>query len=265
MEQGWRSAYLDAILVPLGVMMVITYNGHIAYRAWKAPATTEFGLYHLALHSWAHSISKDGLKEGEFVVQTMRNSILSSSILAAAAITLTTMTGVAVTNYRKMILSGRVNALMLGERGLTIGPEIKLAMLVPCFMLSSMCYVHSSTFYSNISLLLGMLGQPSSVPIANKQLKKSLVSASIFRCVGNRAFVISFPLLAWLYGPVPMFCTSLLIVTILYLQDTTYLKKRGKLQPTFSAPSAHSFAEESPLICIGPLPSDSVCLFCPHS
>ncbi|KAI5073527.1 hypothetical protein GOP47_0011540 [Adiantum capillus-veneris] len=266
MGQEWKSVYLDAVLVSVGMVMLLSYHARLAYRVWKAPYTTEIGLYHLALQAWAHSTLKDGLKNGIFVVQTMRNSIMSSSILATAAITMTTMLGIVFINDRRSLASGKADALMLGARGLPIGLQFKLAALVPCFFIASVCYARSATFYGNASLLLGMLSDQSMSVLASEHLSKALVWASLFRCVGTRAIFISIPLFLWLYGPMPMFCSSLITIGILHLQDSACHAKFVK-PPLSTSPSPWNdqlSLEESPLIGIGPLPPDSVCLFCPH-
>lgn len=267
MGNEWKSVYLDALLVPVGMLLLLGYHARLAYRIWKAPCSTEIGLYHLALQAWADSIVKDGLKNGIFVVQSMRNSIMSSSILAVGATAMTTMVGYVLTNDKKSLASGKGDMLMLGERGLPIGPQIKLATLVPCFLIASLCYVRSTTFYNNVSLLLGMLSHLNMSLLASEHLKTSLVWASLFRWIGNRAFCISFPLFIWLYGPIPMFCSSLFTIVLLHHQDSTHRLKLAKppLPTSFSPWHDQLTLEDSPLIGIGPLPPDSVCLFCPHN
>lgn len=268
MGNNWKLECLDTVLVPLGILMLLIYHVRLAFRVWKAPSTTVLGLHHLALQAWVHSTLKGGLANGIFVVQTMRNSIMSSCILATAAITLTTMVGLVLTNDEKSLASGKANPLMLGERGLIIGPPIKLATLIPFSFIATLCYVHSATLYSNASLLLSLLSDPNtSMPLlAYEHFKKSLVSASLFRFIGSRAFCFAIPLFLWLYGPIPMFCTSLIITTLLYFQDSTHHVKLAHLQTSKSsfASSDQLALETSPLMDFGPLPPDSVCLFCPH-
>ncbi|MCO5599195.1 hypothetical protein L7F22_053295 [Adiantum nelumboides] len=266
MGHEWKAVYLDALLVSVGMAMLVVYHGRLAYRVWKAPCTTEIGLYHTALQAWAHTTLKEGLKSGILMVQTTRNSIMSSTMLATTAIMMTVMVGTVLTNDRKSLAMGKANALMLGARGLPIGLQFKLATLVPCFLTASVCFVRSATFYGNVSLLLGMLSDPNISLVASEHLGKSLVWASLFRCIGTRTMFISIPLLLWLYGPVPMFCSSLVTILVLQLQDYACRTKSMKL-PLPASPSPwndHVAFEESPLIGIGPLPPDSVCLFCSH-
>jgi len=45
---------------------------------------------------------------------------------------------------------------------------------------------------------------------------------SYFWSLGLRAFYFSFPLFMWLFGPIPVFCTSIALVFMLYFLDVTF-------------------------------------------
>lgn len=269
MEHKWKVDVLDALLVPLGLLMLIIYHIRLAYKIWKTPSSTILGLNHLALQAWVHATLKDGLQNGVFVVQTMRNSIMSSSSLAAAAVAMTTMLGFVVANNMRSLASGISHPVMLGEGGLLIGFPIKLAAVVPFFFIATLCYMHSATCYSNGSLLLGMLSQSdTSLPLlAHEHFKKSLVWASMLRFIGTRAFFFTFPIFSWLYGPIAMVCTSFILTTLLHFQDSTHNVKPAHLKTSESMRALYADQgthETSLLIDSDPFPPDSVCLFCPH-
>ena len=197
---------------------------------------------------------------------------MSSTLLAFAAMTMTSMVGYVLAYYRKSFVNPEGGGLQFGDRHLAVAPPLKLLAVLPFFLLATLCYVRSATFYNNASFV--MITMPTSDPstkptdAAATHLTETLVWAAIFRSVGTRAFFFSLPLLMWLYGPIPMFCTSLFTLLFLKSQDfaPSFNRRQCQVRRTYSSvDSAFCRSDLSPLIInLGPLPRDSTCLFCPH-
>jgi uncharacterized membrane protein len=226
-------------------------------------------------------------KNGVFVVQTMRNSIMSSALLALAAGSMTAAVGYALGYYGRSYVSAAGGGLELGDRQLAVRPPLKLAAALPCFVAAALCYVRSTAFYNDASFVAVAMplapppdasSPPSDPPsTAHDHLTETLLWASVFRSLGTRAFSSSLPFLMWLYGPVPMLAASLLVLVFLASQDAApdspfhtrppAARRRRRKRPCHyysCLDAAFHRPDASPLIGPPSLPKDSTCIFCPH-
>jgi hypothetical protein len=54
----WRTAYLDALLVPTGLLILLTYQACLVRRVKHKPLGTVIGVNHLARRQWVYSMMK---------------------------------------------------------------------------------------------------------------------------------------------------------------------------------------------------------------
>ncbi|BBH04133.1 Protein of unknown function D [Prunus dulcis] len=126
----------------------------------------------------------DPLKNGVLAVQTIRNNIMASTLLATTAITLSSLIGVFV--------STPSNSRSTASR-LVYGNKTEF--------LSSIKY--SIRYYAHVSFL-------ATVPTWKSQkdymeyVVRNLNRGSFFWSLGLRAFYLSFPLFLWIFGPIPI-------------------------------------------------------------
>lgn len=55
-EMGWQTGYLDIVLVPLGIMLLVIYHLYLWHRVRHAPQTTVIGVNHLNRQAWVRNI-----------------------------------------------------------------------------------------------------------------------------------------------------------------------------------------------------------------
>ncbi|KAE8023019.1 hypothetical protein FH972_008773 [Carpinus fangiana] len=84
----WRKCYLDVILVPLGVLINIAYHAWLCHKVRTQPLTTAIGTYTEAQRLWVPAIVKDIDKRNIVAVQTLRNTIMGSTMMATTSILL---------------------------------------------------------------------------------------------------------------------------------------------------------------------------------
>lgn len=142
-------------------------------------------------------------------VQTLRNNIMASTVLASTAIALSSliaamMTGCGAYTGRGQHLVGDLYA-------------VKLFAILLCFLLAFLLNVQSIRFYSHASLLVNV--PVKSHRCAAEYVVRALDKGSLFWSLGLRAFYVSFPLFLWVFGPVAMLCCCIVLVILLYSLD----------------------------------------------
>ncbi|XP_057800718.1 uncharacterized protein LOC131016121 [Salvia miltiorrhiza] len=195
---------LDYVLVPLGLVVMVSYHLWLLRQVLRRPSTTVIGINAGSRRLWVRAMMGDTGKNGILAVQTLRNNIMASTVLASTAIMLSSIIAV-------LMSSGG------GDRF-----SIKFLSILMCFLGAFLLNVQSIRYYSHASMLIN-------VPTSRSEDFKDAVTAdyvcrtvnrgSYFWSLGLHAFYISFPLFLWIFGPIPMFLSSLVLVFLLYFLD----------------------------------------------
>lgn len=158
---------------------------------------------------------QDPMKNGVLAVQTIRNNIMASTLLASTAITLCSIIGVFVSNSS----ASKSTSLVYGNKSPLLA-SIKNFTILICFIMAFLCNVQSIRYYAHVSFLV-------TVPVSRgkkehcEYVSRNLNRASYFWSLGLRSFYFSFPLFLWTFGPIPMFVCCCMMSSILYFLDTT--------------------------------------------
>ncbi|CAN4115457.1 unnamed protein product [Withania somnifera] len=186
---------LDYALVPLGVAIFVSYHAWLLFTIVRNPRRTVIGINSESRRHWVLSIMADPIKNGVLAVQTIRNNIMASTLLATTAITLSSIISVFVSNKSSYTHS----ELLFGNK---------------TSMMSSIKY------YAHVSFLATLptfKDRSDSIEYVARNLNRG----SMFWSLGLRAFYLSFPLFLWIFGPIPMFVGCCVMSIILYFLDTT--------------------------------------------
>ncbi|MBA0846447.1 hypothetical protein Goshw_002267 [Gossypium schwendimanii] len=160
---------------------------------------------------------QDPLKNGVLAVQTIRNNIMASTLLATVAITLSSLISVFVTNSSDS--SNTTSEIIYGNKSRILS-SIKYFSILLCFLVAFICNVQSIRYYAHVSFLITLPSSADnveSVEYAARNLNRGSYSWSL----GLRAFYLSFPLLLWIFGPIPFFLCCCIMSCVLYFLDTT--------------------------------------------
>ncbi|XP_074572258.1 uncharacterized protein LOC141828699 [Curcuma longa] len=200
---------LDLVLVPLGIFSMVSYHAWLLRRITTHPTTTVIGINTINRRIWMKTMMEDPAKNGVLAVQTLRNSIMASTVLASTAIALSSliaamMTGCGAYTARSRHLVGDLYS-------------VKLFAILLCFLLAFLLNVQSIRFYSHASLLVNV--PVKSHRCAAEYVARALDRGSLFWSLGLRAFYVSFPLFLWVFGPVAMLCCCIVLVILLYSLD----------------------------------------------
>ncbi|CAL5445231.1 unnamed protein product [Camellia sinensis] len=208
---------LDYVLVPLGLAVFGSYHIWLLFSIIRYPRRTVVGLNAESRHQWVFSMMTDPLKNGVLIVQTIRNNIMASTLLATTAITLSSLISVFVSNASS---SSNVSSEIVYGNKTAIMSSIKYFALLLCFLVAFLCNVQSIRYYAHVSFLATL---PTSIDKREsiEYVARSLNRGSLFWSLGLRAFYLSFPLFLWIFGPIPMLVCCCIMSFVLYFLDTT--------------------------------------------
>ncbi|KAG8379562.1 hypothetical protein BUALT_Bualt07G0101900 [Buddleja alternifolia] len=206
---------LDFVLVPLGMGVLVGYHFWLLFNIIRNPKRTVIGLNAESRHKWVYCLMSDPLKNGVLAVQTIRNNIMASTLLATTAITLSSLISVYVSNKS----SSPSMELVYGNKT-SVMSSVKFFAILVCFLVAFLCNVQSIRYYAHVSFL-ATLPTSKDKKDAIEYLASNLNRGSLFWSLGLRAFYLSFPLFLWVFGPIPMFVCCFVMSFILYFLDTT--------------------------------------------
>ncbi|WVZ69266.1 hypothetical protein U9M48_018079 [Paspalum notatum var. saurae] len=229
-----REEQLDLVLVPLALAALAGYHLWLLYTIVRHPTRTVIGLNAIARKRWVAAMMANTEKNGVLAVQTLRNNIMASTVLATTAITLVSaisvfigVTSPAASPSSSPSPSSQAAAprdLVYGSKAREVFAAKYLAVSL-CFMLAFVCNVQAIRLYAHASFLLG--GLPPG-PGADETPEKfaAYVARTVNRgsyawSLGLRAFYVSLALFLWTFGPIPMLACTLLMCALLYFLDTT--------------------------------------------
>lgn len=162
---------------------------------------------------------QDSSKNGIVAVQTLRNSIMASTLLASTAITLSSIIAALVSSTTA---SGGTNkalrSFMYGETG-NITSTLKYLCLLLCFLFAFVCHVQSIRYATHASFLLSIPVGDNAPGLTPEYVNEFIYRSQNFFTLGLRGYYFSFPLLLWIFGPIPMFVCTIVMIFLLCSLD----------------------------------------------
>ncbi|KAJ7558382.1 hypothetical protein O6H91_04G036800 [Diphasiastrum complanatum] len=216
---AWKEAYLDIILIPMGMGLLIVYHVFLYYKVRTSPLQTVMGFHHLGRRAWVHAIMKDNDKKNVLAVQTLRNSIMAATLMASTATILSTGLAAVISstyNIKKPVRDYAYGA----HDGFSV--STKFVSLLICFLFSFICYMQSIRFFNHVNYLINIPLDDSPMGITPDYVAHVLARGCNFYTVGARGFYFAFPLLVWIFGPIPVVFCSFALVPVLYRLDMVH-------------------------------------------
>ncbi|GAV86764.1 DUF599 domain-containing protein [Cephalotus follicularis] len=204
---------LDYILVPLGLLMMLAYHGWLLYTTVKHPTKTVIGVNAINRRFWVRAMMEGAPNNGVLAVQTLRNNIMASTVLASTTIMLSSIIAILMTNGS-------------GDKA-KLGFCVKFFSILVCFLVEFILNVQSIRYYSHASTLINvpfklMFPNHNHHNLTVEYVARTVNRGSYFWSLGLRAFYFSFPLFLWIFGPIPMFICCFVLVFLLYFLDVAF-------------------------------------------
>lgn len=217
---------LDYLMVPTGLAIMAGYHIWLLYQISKRPSRTVIGINAINRRFWVHAMMEDPSK-GVLAVQTLRNNIMASTLLASTAIMLSSLMAMLMTS-KSGVLGDRSTVFVFGDKS-AFSYSVKLFCIMVCFLSAFLLNVQSIRYYSHASILINVPYKKLSATfdygydqrLSSEYVAKTVNRGSYFWSLGLRAFYFSFPLFLWIFGPIPMFLSCIVLVSLLYFLDVT--------------------------------------------
>ncbi|GLT59587.1 hypothetical protein SLA2020_323990 [Shorea laevis] len=211
----WRECYLDIILVSLGILMSIAYHCWLWHKVRTQPYSTVIGTNATARRFWVLAVMQDNDKKNVFVVQSLRNTIMGSTLMATSCILLAA--GLAAILSSTYAVKKALNDSALGAHG-EFAVALKYVTALCFLVFSFFCHTLSIRFLNQASFHINLPPNPFS--IANPEYGTELLQTGfLLNTVGNRLFYTALPLLLWIYGPLTVFFGFAIMLPVLYNLD----------------------------------------------
>ncbi|KAF5442625.1 hypothetical protein F2P56_035265 [Juglans regia] len=213
---------LDYVLVPAGLALMMAYHFWLLHRIMKHPNKTVIGINAVNRRFWVRAMMEDVSKNGVLAVQTFRNNIMASTLLASTAIMLSSLIAILMTSGSW----DKSTFLVFGDRS-ELGFSIKFFSILVCFLVAFLFNVQSIRYYSHASILINVPFRKMSSDEHYQNLTAEYVARTVnrgsyFWSLGLRAFYFSFPLFLWIFGPIPMLLSCFVLVFMFYFLDVTF-------------------------------------------
>ncbi|KAL3821222.1 hypothetical protein ACJIZ3_007127 [Penstemon smallii] len=211
MEQIWKEEYLDYVLVPSGLFIMLGYHLLHLHRCLKLPLTTAIGYENYNKRVWVERILQIEPKDRGQAITVLGGNISAATSLASISLALSSLIGAWIGNsYNKDNSTNKI----YGNTSPTI-VYIKYIALLSCFLIAFACFVQTARCFVSANFLLSM---PNCVmPVSN--VESEVISGSNFWVAGLRALYFATNLLLWIFGPIPMFVSSVITVGLLHYVD----------------------------------------------
>ncbi|CAL0323099.1 unnamed protein product [Lupinus luteus] len=221
----WKKCYLDVILVPLGFVISIGYHFWLWHKVRTQPHTTIIGINGSGCRNWVRAMMKDNEKKNILVVQSLRNIIMGSTLMATTSILL--CCGLAAMISSTYSVKKPLNDTIYGTHGEFI-VALKYVTLLTMFLFSFFSHTLSIRFINQVTILINIPQDPMSL-VTHEYVCEVLEKGFILNNVGNRLFYTGLPILLWIFGPVLVFLCSLTMVLVLYNLDFVFSSGKGKM------------------------------------
>lgn len=161
------------------------------------------------------SIGKSQLdaKDKGPAVAVINSTISAATSLSSISLVLSSLIGAWIgSSSGKNILS---NSVLYGDTSPSIS-SIKYIAILSCFLVAFASFVQTIRNYALAAFLISIPN--SEIPVSYVQ--KPIIRGSNYWAVGLRALYIAASLILWIFGPISMFVSSVIVVVILHNLDT---------------------------------------------
>ncbi|OIT33202.1 PREDICTED: uncharacterized protein LOC109206290 [Nicotiana attenuata] len=206
-------SFLDTILVPLSLFITIGYHFYLWHHLKHKPSRTTIGMNMLKKRSWLRELNQGNEKKGTLAVQSLRNTLMET-ILTATITMIITLALAALTNNTYNVRNLFTSAFFGSQTGKIIVLKYGSAtiFLLASFLSSSLAL----SYLIDANFLVNALGEFSINPMYTETLFERGFTLAF---VGDRVLCMAFPLLLWMFGPVPVVVSSLALVWGLHERD----------------------------------------------
>lgn len=208
--EGWKEDYLDIFLVPLGILLMLAYHLSLLYRYLKCPQTTVIGYENHNKRAWVERMFLVEAKDRGPAIAVLSSNITAATALSSICLVLSSIIGTWIGSSASKTTSIFTNNLIYGSTTPSI-VFIKFISLLSCFLVAFACFVQTARYFVHVNFLISMPNNDISVNCVVTEV----IKGSNYWSTGIRSLFFATNLLLWIFGPIPMFCCSVIMVVML--------------------------------------------------
>ncbi|XP_047945724.1 uncharacterized protein LOC125192217 [Salvia hispanica] len=211
MGPTWTKEHLDFILVPAGLLVMVGYHMFHLHRCINRAETTVVGYENHNRRLWVSRLLEVEVKDRNQALTVTGNYLFAAMSLASIALVLCSLLVAWIGNsYNNEPVAARV----YGNMSPTIVYTKYLAILTS-FVIAFVCFVHAATSFLHAGFLISL---PNCVMLAGN-VENAVITGCNFWVVGLRSLYLATNLMLWIFGPIPMFLSSVITVMLLQFLD----------------------------------------------
>ncbi|XP_062196441.1 uncharacterized protein LOC133899474 [Phragmites australis] len=227
---AWRDSYLDVVLIPLSILFQAVYHLWLWRAVRRCPLRSTVGINAATRRLWIFSMMKDNEKKAVLVVQSVRNVLMGSTLVATTSILF--CTGVAAVLSSTYAVKKPLSDAVFGAHSEYM-MALKYVLLLVIFLLAFLCHTTAIFTLNQATFLVNALSPASPTTalrlpaVSRNYVAKVLERGFLLNLAGNRLFFAGAPLLLWIFGPVLPFLCSMAMLPILYNIDMVEYAEKG--------------------------------------
>lgn len=206
----------DLMAFALSAAIVAAYYGFLNMKVRANPTYTIHGVNALARSLWVEHIMRNASKD-VMAVQTMRNFIMGSSLMASTAALL--IIGTLTLSGQAEHIAQNWHALSLKGSFATELWIVKVMFLLLDFIVAFFAFAMSVRLANHVVFMVNVPEHDAHHNLSAKAVARRLQRAGNMFSIGMRAFFFAVPLVFWLFGPYFLLISSIGLVIALYHLD----------------------------------------------
>ena len=206
----------DFFAFVISAVTVAAYYAFLNFKVRNNPTYTIHGVNALARSLWVESIMSDPSK-AIMGVQTLRNFIMGSSLMASTAALLIIGT---------LTLSGQADHIAQNWHALSLKGSfatelwiVKVMFLLLDFIVAFFAFAMSVRLANHVVFMVNVPEHTAHHNLSPKAVARRMQRSGNMFAIGMRAFFFAVPLVFWLFGPYFLLISSIGLVIALYHLD----------------------------------------------
>jgi uncharacterized membrane protein len=215
---------IDLVAVAVSIGLIAAYYAFLAMKVRENPTYTIHGVHALARRLWVANIMRNKGME-VMAVQTLRNWIMGSSLMASTA---------AILIIGTLTLSGQAENITRSWHALAMSGShsaelwiVKVMALLITFIVAFFAFAMSVRLANHVVFMINVPEYEAHHNLSPESVARRLHRSGTMFSIGMRAFLFAIPMVFWLFGPYFLLLSSVGLVIALYRLDRSESQDAG--------------------------------------
>lgn len=203
----------DAAAFAVSAMLIGGYYAFLWWRSRHDSHYTIHGVNATARTLWVHDVMANRGKD-VMAVQTLRNYVMAASFMASTSVLL--ILGTLTLSGQADSLGQTWHAVNIGGSGAPQAWIVKVMCLLTDFIVAFFAFAMTIRLLNHVVFMINVPDAADHPGLAPSLVARRLARAGHFYSVGTRAFFVAAPLVFWLFGPLYLLVSTVVLVVALH-------------------------------------------------